>query len=100
MSELSNIIPTRGSRQPITISVDEEGILVSSANDKRAVVVMYNAGPDTAWANKTLETASPDDGFPLPSGGTIVDGDSVDAWFLKTESGETADIRGWEVQQP
>lgn len=100
MAELLNTIPTKGKRRPISADVDSDGVEVCAANDSRLVAVLYNVGPDTAWASDALDTANPDDGFPVPMGSGIVDDDSADPWFFGTASGETADIRGWEVSQP
>lgn len=100
MSNLSNVVPTRGARKSFQVDVDSDGVLVRAANDDRSVLVLHNVGPNTAWGNTTLETATPDEGFPLYAGGSIVDDDDVEAWYFSTIEGETADIRGWEVEQP
>lgn len=96
---LNNIISTKGRREPFQVDVDDSGILVRAINDDRTVLVMHNVGPDTAYGNITLETATPEEGFPLPIGGSIVDDGSIDAWYFSTSTGETADIRGWEVEK-
>lgn len=97
MSSLSNIIPSKGRRRPIQVDVDDTGVEVVAENDDRAVVVLYNVGPHTAWGSNTLEDATPEAGFPLKADGAIVEDHSFDAWFFRTDTGETADIRGWEV---
>lgn len=100
MTDLSNMLPSLGRRVPFQIDVDEDGVLVKDANEKRKVIVLFNVGADTAWASNTLETATPEEGFPiLPNGGLIEDA-SYDAWYVRTATGETADIRGWEVERP
>ncbi len=96
---LENVISNKGVRKPIQVDVDEDGVLVSEANDNRNVVVIYNNGPDTAWGNNTLATATSEEGFPLLVGSAIVDSDTIDAWYFATDTGETADIRGWEVER-
>lgn len=97
MTDLNNTVPSGGRRQHFQVDVDDEGILVREENDDRLVLVMHNIGPDTAWGNVTLETATPDEGFPFPMGGTIIDDISIDAWYFSMDTGETADIRGWEI---
>lgn len=97
---MPNAVPSLNSRQHFQVDVDDEGILVAAENDQRKTLVMINLGPNTAWGGKTLEEATPESGFPFLSGGGIIDEDSYNAWYFATDSGEAADIRGWEVTQP
>lgn len=96
---MENIVPTRGGRRSFNIDLDATGVEVSPASSNRTSFVLYNTGPDTAWGGKTLAEASPDVGFPILAGGGMVDNDSSDAWCFRTDTGETANIRGWEVVQ-
>lgn len=100
MSNLSNIIPTRGVRQHFNFDIDDEGQLVSQGDDDRQVLVLYNLGPDAVWGNKTLLSATPDEGTPILAGGALIDDNSSDSWYFATATGEEADIRGWEVIRP
>lgn len=97
---MPNVLASLGKRKHFQVDVTDEGALVAEENDQRDSLVMTNLGPNTAWAGNTPEEATPELGFPLLSGAGIVDDDSYSPWYFTTDTGETADIRGWEVTRP
>lgn len=88
-------VGTKGVPVAFSVPTTAGGIIVAAANIKRLALTIYNAGPNTIYLGSTTAVTT-GTGYPVPIGGSYLDGESTDAWWAIAITG-ACDVRVVEV---